>query len=317
MMRSLILLIYCTGRATAVVSGDIVDYCDYSASPTPQTRCGDICIATNKRCICGGEILTTYSGPKDCCVEDSPSQCYKDKISFGKCPKGRVLNKTETCNNHCYNDYYASEKIGKHSQFRCGNNSCVPVWKMCRGYSMCEDRSDVRACNETLTCVPYRGKDTDRRQLEAGLSNNHFYCNYEEVRNNGEYNTITRLDETNLDIGSQKVRIDFTSITPCWYKVVKPGLMCGKKCVKIHHWCREDKSDSCDVPGGNFTTNNRALCGNTTFWINKTCDKFYGKGDNLGSGRKAALGLRCTGEAQQCAYPWYLSGFFLYYGVSE
>ena len=307
MLQSLILLLYCTGWAAAG-SGDIVDNCNYTASPS-QTRCGDICMGTNRNCICGGERLFTKTGPSHCCVDDSPEQCYIDGDGNANCPKGRVLNKTETCNNLCFNDYKASEVIGFDSQFRCDNTSCVPVWKMCRGYSMCEDRSDIRACDDTLTCVWRRGYK-DKRQMEADLSNNHFYCNYGESRNEGQYDTITRLDEISLDIGKQKVSIDFSSlVTPCDDGVTR-GSWCGDVCWPNYNWCREDRSLSCDVSGVQFTTNNRALCSNPTVWINQTCDNFYD------SGRKAALGLQCAGEAQHCYYPWYLASNY-YYEVRE
>ena len=310
MLRSHILLIYCIWAAEASVSGDIVDFCDYSSL---KTRCGDTCINYDQVCDCGGELLNTDTGPNHCCMDDSDDLSFNSSVNtnltiwFQKqceyfddigaiaaiCPQGRVLNNTETCNNLCFNDYYASSWFGYDSQFRCGN-TCVPVYKMCQGYSMCEDRSDVRACDETLTCVWGRGY-TDRRQMDADLSNNHFYCGYGDLKNDGEYNTITRVDETDLDIRKQKVRIDFSSLDPCLYNGTDPGLKCGEECYLNYDWCLEDYSQSCDVTGGQFTTNNRALCGNTTFWINQTCDKFY------------SLGLRCSGGAQHCYYPWYLS----------
>ena len=56
MLWRLILLIYCTGwAAAAAVTGDIVDDCDYYASPS-ENRCGDVCIDFNRNCICGGEM---------------------------------------------------------------------------------------------------------------------------------------------------------------------------------------------------------------------------------------------------------------------
>ena len=299
MFRSLILLIYCLGWTVAAVSGDIVVNCNYTWPP--QTRCGDTCIDHNARCICGGELLDTYRGPNHCCVDDSPEQCNITSKGRGNCPQGRVLNKTQTCNNQCFNDYTASEKIGYDSWFQCGNNSCVPVWKMCRGYSMCEDRSDVRACDETLTCAAGRGEE-GWSQMEAGLSNKHFYCKYGDLINDGQYNTITREDETDPDITENKVRIDFSSVvTPCKWRGYQPGFESGGLCWPNFNWCLGDWSYSFDVSGAQFTTNNRALCSNPTVWINKTCDDFYIDGD------KRSLGRRCSGEVQHCIYPWYLS----------
>ena len=212
MLRSLILLIYCTGWAAAV-TGDIVDDCNYYSS-TDQTRCGDICIAANRNCICGGQKLFTKAGPNHCCVETSPinSQQCIDSNGYGICLEGRVLNKTNTCNGRCYNDYSASEQIGSDSYFRCGNQ-CVPVWRMCRGYSQCEDRSDVTACDRTLTCVFKKYSMYMKGYMKSGLSDQHFYCNYDDLKNNGKYDTINRVDETDLDIRRQKVRIDYTMKT--------------------------------------------------------------------------------------------------------
>ena len=293
MLWSLILLLYCRGLVAAV-----------------KTPCGDTSIPFNKRCICAGEMLDTYFGPNHCCVNNSSDQqCYLDK-NGANCPQGKVTKKTETCNNQCFNDYTSSENIGKYSHFHCGNNSCVPAWNMCRGYSMCEDRSDVSICGESLKCLPWRDRQkgqTDRRQMETGLSNNHSFCNYGDLTNDGQYNTITREDETNLDMGRQKLKIDISSsLTPCPYYNGIPGLKCGKLCVPNYKWCRDDISDSCAFPEGNFRTNNRAICGNRTVWTNKACDVFYS------GGRKASLGRRCTGDVQQCSYPWYISSHYSY-----
>ena len=304
MLRILILLIYCAGREAA--SGDFVDDCDYNVY---QTRCGDLCMDYNHACICGGERLNTFSGLQHCCVDPSPdniTQCYIDSIGEGFCPQGSVLNKTEPCHGYCFNEYYASEQIGYDSQFRCGDK-CVTVWKMCRGYSGCEDSSDVAACNENLTCAHGRGGTV--RHLESDLSDEHFYCSYSETKNDGQYDTITREDEDDLDIRRQKVKIDYRSLTECNYDGVHPGLNCGSAvggCVRNYNWCRRDISIPCYSSEGTFATNNQGLSSNTTFWQNKTCDKFYYDGD------KATLGERCSGGAQHCIYPWYLSSNYYY-----
>ena len=81
-----------------------------------------------------------------------------------------------------------------------------------------------------------------------------------------------------------------------------PGLMCGEVCTEHYTWCLEFTGYSC----GNFSTNNKQLCANTTFWEEKTCDLFYTTGE------RAAVGRRCTGATQQCSYPWYTSGIIIY-----
>ena len=148
------------------------------------------------------------------------------------------------------------------------------------------------------------------RHLESGLSDEHFYCSYGDNQNNGQYDTITRQDEDDLNIRSQKVKIDYSSLTECYFNVT-PGLSCigaDRDCVQNYLWCLGDldRSTSCDSSGGTFASNNQGLCSNTTFWENKTCDRFYDDGD------KAALGERCSGGAQQCIYPWYLSSNYYY-----
>ena len=92
---------------------------------------------------------------------------------------------------------------------------------------------------------------------------------------------------------------------------LSPGLNCSNVdvdwgCYQNFAWCRGDYSISCEGSEGKFATNNQGFCSNTTFWQNKTCDLFYFDGD------KAALGERCSGGAQQCIYPWYLSGNYVY-----
>ena len=144
------------------------------------------------------------------------------------------------------------------------------------------------------------------RHLESDLSDEHFYCSYGQNQNNGQYEIITRNDEDDLDIRRQKVKIDYSSLTECKWDGVDPGLTCGVICWENYLWCREDHSFSCDGKEGKFAINNRGLCSNTTFWQDKTCDLFYE------NGIKAALGRRCSGGAQQCIYPWYLSSNYYY-----
>ena len=147
------------------------------------------------------------------------------------------------------------------------------------------------------------------RQLESDLSDEHFYCSYSATNNDGKYDTITRKDEDDLDIRRQKVKIDYSSLTECYNNGVHPGLNCSGayfSCWRTYAWCRGDRSTSCDGSRGTFATNNQGLCANTTFWQNKTCEVFYEDGD------KATLGRRCSGGAQQCIYPWYLSSNYFY-----
>ena len=131
MFQLINLLVYYMWWVVASSRDNVIDNCDYNALPVPQTRCGDQCIACNRTCICGEERLSPSYDSQHCCVNPSPeniTQCFIDD-NYGICPQGRVLDKTEPCNGHCFNDYHGSEQIGYDSQFRCGNR-CVPVWKI-------------------------------------------------------------------------------------------------------------------------------------------------------------------------------------------
>ena len=307
MLLMLILLIHCAGWVAA-------DSCGYSNQPIPKTRCADLCLpASPLSCICGEaeEKLLTYFGPKHCCVDHAPlnqtGQCFFASNGDGKCPEAKVLDKAETCKGYCFNDYHNSKEIGADSHFNCGDK-CVPAWKICRGYSACQDGSDVTACNENLTCAAWRG-GWNLTHLQTGLSDNHFYCSYGDNKNNGKYDTITRNDEDNLDIRRQKVKIDYSSLKECTLFEAFPGLSCSGGlggCVPNYAWCVRDESNSCDGIWGKFTTDNQGLCANTTFWRNNTCDQYYGEGT------KASLGRRCSGGAQHCITLWYLSANYFY-----
>ena len=106
---------------------------------------------------------------------------------------------------------------------------------------------------------------------------------------------------TGLVVSSQNVRIDF--LEPCTKSPNVPGIRCGNYCRPIYAWCRSEWSDMCETPLGPILTNDTELCGNTSFWSNKTCDIFNYDGE------KIALGLRCTGGVQHCINPWYLKPF--------
>ena len=114
------------------------------------------------------------------------------------------------------------------------------------------------------------------------------------------------MDETDLNIQSRKIIIDYTSITECNDTLFKlPGLKCGDQCLHPRHWCKRGRGGlSCGKY--NFGTANKHLCANTTFWKGKTCDMFFT------NGKKAAVGRRCTGATQHCLYPWYTSSIINY-----
>ena len=102
------------------------------------------------------------------------------------------------------------------------------------------------------------------------------------------------------------------TLVPCIHINGNPGFICGSYCFENYRWCLEDRPWTClsDL-GEEFLTNDTELCGDSLFWSNQTCDVF-----NYDD--KIALGQRCSGGAQHCIYPWYLSGIdYNYKQVSE
>ena len=264
---------------------NVTDNCDYECG---WMQCGDVCIHSFRGYLCFcGEIkkgrtdrMDLFRGTHYCCVDQSPAenrtQCSVDSYGHGYCPQGRIVSQDDTCNGHCFNDYETSAVIGWRPRFRCGDHHCVVAKYMCLGYPLCPDSRDVSKCDEDLKCRLGPGTNYNRSVLVSDLSGGHYYCSYEITINDGEYDTITRKDETDLDIISSKVLLDYTTLTECncntaGSNLKKPGLMCGEQCVENKIWCREQHTISC----GNFSTDNKQLCANTTFWAGKSCDKVH------------------------------------------
>ena len=297
------------GRNCDLSDGYIRDLLDNATDNCDQEcgwlRCGDVCINAllQMQCFCGGQWLNF--GTYYCCVDHSPdnrTQCSVDSVGHGGCPQGRVVSKNDTCNNHCFNDYETSAVVGSLSMYHCGDK-CVPARNMCMGYPKCPDSRDVSECDEDLKCTFNVNYSRRKGVLVSDLSGGHYFCDHDISHNNGEYETITREDETDLNILTRKVHINYNSITECNTTDVNiPGLMCGETCQQHSTWCTGNTGGSC----GNFSTDNKQLCANTTFWKGKTCNWFYS------SRQKAAVGRRCTGAIQHCSYPWYTSSINFY-----
>ena len=140
----------------------------------------------------------------------------------------------------------------------------------------------------------------------SDLTRGHYLCDYSNLHNGGRYDTITREDETDLDILTKKLEIDlskYSSIKECNNTDVNTGTgyLCGEKCLLVQNWCTDADANSC----GSFTSNNVQLCSNTTFWAEKSCELIF-------SQRKFSVGRRCSGSHQECIYPWYLTNNYAY-----
>ena len=84
---------------------------------------------------------------------------------------------------------------------------------ICRGYARCDDKSDLRACNQELTCVSFINVVSSVSTITSDLVDGHSFCIYSNSRNDGQYDAITREDEDNLDIVSTSaVSLDYTKL---------------------------------------------------------------------------------------------------------
>ena len=295
---------------------NVTDLCDYECG---YAQCADVCINEIKGGQCGCSKPVNLNIDQYCCPDTLPENSTKCITVPGGafCKYGTVLDKASSCKftksglestqNHCYNDYKSSEVVGPKSYYQCDNGQCVRASKMCRGYPLCDDSSDVKECDQNLQCSLYTDLSHNKTSLVSDLTLGHYLCDYSTQHNDGKYDTITRQDEGELDILSKKVEIDYSSIIECKQNTSNPniglpGYLCGETCLLPRDWC----NDKIDKICGDFNANNDQLCSNTTFWDEKSCEVF---GD---SGLKSSVGKRCSGSLQQCIYPWYLTNNFFY-----
>ena len=182
---------------------------------------------------------------------------------------------------------------------------------MCRGYAWCDDKSDLRACNQQITCFSDYDNLFSVSTINSDLVDGHSFCIYSNEQNNGEYDYITREDEDNLDIVSTSaVSLNYTKLEHCnnLNSNGNPGVMCGTLCMENYLWCLPGVSNLCNETETKqlFTTQDPRLCRNNTFWSEVSCNLYYENGDI------AAHGLRCSGALQHCIYPWYVTSNYFY-----
>ena len=102
---------------------------------------------------------------------------------------------------------------------------CVDRGKICHGFPVCDDASDLAKCRtENNVCPPHYKYS----QCSADYPTDHQECfDSGFKKSNQEFNCILRGDEPNQKTLSET--IDYASITPCG----DPGdtkLMCGLEC---------------------------------------------------------------------------------------
>merc|ERR1719443_1755381 len=85
-------------------------------------------------------------------------------------------------------------------------------------------------------------------------------------------------------------------MTSCVRESGYPGLLCGEQCRWVAFWCRDGGYNT--VTCTTFTSNNRDLCQNRTFWEDISCGTYLG-----------SEGFRCKGTNMRCVYPEYSSTY--------
>ena len=287
--------------------------CDYKV----EEKCGDICIPKNWGCHCGNTEVNIYNDNQYCCVPPSPTNdtlcMVEDFAEFVYCENGTVVDLRKPCNGKCYNEYQDRYGIysGYRAYFKCtSGDECVNAYVMCQGYSLCKDKSDVEACSAELQCVESYDlvKDNERHVLNTDFVHGHTFCSYRKWLNDGTYVLINRQDETRLKTTSKKIKISFESLQKCYSEdSLQPGLICNDQCRDNFLWCNSFYADSCKIGESQvISTIDKTLCENTTFWSDKTCNRYLDKNTI------ALHGRRCTGASQHCIYPWYLSLNYLF-----
>ena len=124
-----------------------------------------------------------------------------------------------------------------------------------------------------------------------------YYCYrvHDRISRDGERHTKTRLKLTS-----------FHKIKSCEVKKGVSGLVCGKtdlnetrECVDQTKFCKSSSHEICHHQGIQVASNDADLCRSTRFWADRSC--------NSTRNGYEYNGMRCTGDRQQCVYPWYLS----------
>ena len=146
-----------------------------------------------------------------------------------------------------------------------------------------------------------------RKNISSFLVHGHHYCRNNYKIDDGKFDSIDRLDESQVRAAQSPLDLNITLFTPCFFNddsyidgFNKSGVMCGLSCASSENWCRDDNLIfPCDSGSGIITSNDNALCQDPRVWANVTCILYF-----QGGGVKTH-GLRCRGQNMRCIYPWY------------
>ena len=200
------------------------------------------------------------------------------------------MERSKSCNGNCSKSSNNYDK----TMFGCATtgDNCVGYKTLCHGCSVCNDKSDLKFCNEQ-PCHLDKDDTTiggfvgfilvlSRCENDLKLPTEHSEC-YLPKRDeeDGRFNCLERQDE-NITLAWKDAEeiIKYEDLKLCKNET---GIQCGSQCVGRDHWCTgETNRFSCTI------INTPQLCGNYTFWKDKDCGKFA---------------KQCTGRSQQCFVP--------------
>ena len=294
--------------------------CNYKT----EALCGDVCMPRGWTCECGNERFDVVYDWKQCClppvhISSKTKTCYKHVDTFTiHCGQGKPMHIRELCNGKCYNEYKYRNltKLGLNSLYQCDTkDQCVEVAFMCQGYSLCQDKSDIKACQDLQCPFLTQLDEPSKYKLSSELARGHSYCGYPSEMKDGVYDSIGREDETTLKLVTNEIKVDFSKLEQC-EKNFNGGFKCNNirkecslkedplciedDCRGYHMWCRPGSGYTCSTNEGVlFSTEDKNLCGNATFWSDKPCLLHNHLGTLIGQGS------RCTSSYQHCYFPWY------------
>ena len=296
--------------AGAVRAGDLGDnLADIERTDTCRytdwkVRCGDQCIRESADCQCGNETFRPWDTDQYCCLPPGGS-CTSDWRN-ATCNEGRTLSMSSRCENTnryltCHNTYQDSQVLGHQSHFRCPH-TCVSLDEMCRGLDWCPEEVEVCGDPELRCPAAYSISDTTKRNIPTSAGSAHYYCSIAKHINNGQYDSIDRSDEKQLETEGSALDIDISSFKPCNVSYNNnPGVMCATSwtdCLESGWWCNEASPGQCNTRSGQISTSDSRLCSNPEVWRNVSCNTYFS------DGRVEYYGSRCTSN-MACVYPWY------------
>ena len=261
------------------------------------------------QCQCGNKSLTYDDWHLDerlCCVP-SDEDCSLEAGDVN-CSAGQVIDKyRQSCNGKCWDDeHFGCERMG---------GKCVRYRDLCHGYSLCEDRSDIKYCTSRMECKGQGSEWDPMKRCGEGknttIDHGECYYSWNSEENNGRYDCLDRTDENTFLQDTSDYINESSLITTAQFWYTHNGTTSGEKLTRLPSiacqgnranwfWCNNQNRHTCF----DISLRNPTLCQNHTFWEkykNETDCNFY-----FPDGTVKYKGLRCSGEWHHCYSPIYM-----------